>query len=253
MLSVIILGTGNVAENLFFAFQGTTHIAVEQVFGRNPSSVQKFAKKVDVVSDYADIAQADIYIIAVSDKALGNVAEKLSDKKGLIVHTSGAEAMDAIKSKNRGVFYPLQTFTKGRVLEFRDIPICIEARTNTGLEQLKQLAQSISRNIHIVDSGKRKKIHLAAVFCNNFSNHLFHIGKTICESENLPFDLLKPLLLETVEKLGTLSPFEAQTGPARRKDITSIKKHEELLAKNAYQKIYAIMSESIQKTYEKKL
>ena len=161
--------------------------------------------------------------------------------------------MDAIKSKNRGVFYPLQTFTKGRVLGFRDIPICIEARTNTGLEQLKQLAQSISRSILIVDSGKRKKIHLAAVFCNNFSNHLFHIGKTICESENLPFDLLKPLLLETVEKLGTLSPFEAQTGPARRNDITSIKKHEELLAKNAYQKIYAIMSESIQKTYEKKL
>ena len=159
MLSVIILGTGNVAENLFFAFQGTKHIAVEQVFGRNPSSLQKFAKKVDVVSDYADIAQADIYIIAVSDKALGNVAEKLSDKKGLVVHTSGAEAMDAIKSKNRGVFYPLQTFTKGRVLGFRDIPICIEARTNTGLEQLKQLAQSISRSILIVDSGKRKKIH----------------------------------------------------------------------------------------------
>ena len=161
--------------------------------------------------------------------------------------------MDSLTTQKRGVFYPLQTFTKGRLLDFSTIPICIEASDNESLALLRLLGEAISQNIYDINSDQRKKLHLAAVFANNFSNHLFHISETLCEKEDLPFELLKPLILETVKKLETLSPKDAQTGPARRDDSISIEKHLELLTNTNHKKIYTLLSEAITKTYEKEL
>ncbi len=253
MLSIVLVGTGNIAENLFHALRTTQHSRLIQIVGRNPVALQKFQKDVQTTSDLDQIAEADIYILAVSDSAIRSVSQKLSQRKGIVVHTSGATPMDALVSERKGVFYPLQTFTKGRILDFSGIPICIEASDVQLLETLREIAKSISKKVYEVNSEKRKKLHIAAVFTNNFSNHLFHIGEMICEEDNLPFELLKPLLLETVQKLEILSPFEAQTGPARRKDIESMRRHLEQLSSDEHKKLYRLLSESIAKTYEEKL
>ena len=253
MLSVVVLGTGNVAENLIHALYNSKQVRLLQVVGRNTHTLEKYGDKAKLSTNFENIDDADIYIIAVSDNAIGIVAEKLSGRQGLVVHTSGATSMHSISSAKQGVFYPLQTFTKGRILDFANIPICIEASDNKGLDLLHNLGASISRNVHEIDSEQREKLHLAAVFANNFSNHLFHISEKVCVTEGLSFELLKPLILETVQKLENLSPYKAQTGPARRKDTQSMEKHLELLTKKEYKKLYKLLSKAIVNTYEKEL
>ncbi|WP_435625482.1 Rossmann-like and DUF2520 domain-containing protein [Flagellimonas sp.] len=253
MLSVVILGTGNVAENLIHALYHSKQAHLLQIVGRKQHALNKYTGKAKITSNFENIEDADIYIIAVSDSAIQMVAEKLLGKQGLVVHTSGATSMHSISSVNKGVFYPLQTFTKERILDFTNIPICVEASNNQGLELLHKLGTSISSQVHEISSEQREKLHLAAVFANNFSNHLFHISEMVCAKEGLSFELLKPLILETVQKLESLSPYKAQTGPARRKDIPSMEKHLELLPDEEHKKLYTLLSEAIMKTYEKEL
>ncbi|MEM8846580.1 MAG: Rossmann-like and DUF2520 domain-containing protein [Bacteroidota bacterium] len=253
MISVVIIGTGNVAENLFHALIDAKEVNLLQVVGRNDKALEYYKDRTKVSSGFERIEDADIYILAVSDKAIPPVAEKVLNKSGIVVHTSGATPMDSIITQKRGVFYPLQTFTKERLLDFSTIPIGIESSDNESLATLRKLGEAISQKVYDINSDQRKKLHLAAVFANNFSNHLFHISETLCEKEDLPFELLKPLILETVKKLETLSPKDAQTGPARRDDSTSIEKHLELLTNANHKKIYTLLSEAITKTYEKEL
>ena len=162
-------------------------------------------------------------------------------------------AIDDLHSQgNKGVLYLLQSFSKNREIDFSSIPICIEAENKNDLELLRTLAYSLSNHIYEINSIQRKKLHVAAVFVNNFVNHLYHIGSEICAENNVPFEILHPLIIESAHKIKDLTPFESQTGPAKRKDEKIIKKHITLLDKNQ-QEIYKLLTKSIQSTYGKKL
>lgn len=253
MLKVVIMGTGNVAGHLFEAFRKTEKATVVQVVGRNIENLAPFGKYASITTNFDQVADADIYMIAVNDDAIEQASAPLSKKRGLVVHTSGAVPMHSITSENRGVFYPLQTFTKGKSMDFRSIPLCIEAQDPDSLKLLKELGAGLSDHVHEINSEKRKKLHLAAVFVNNFTNHLYGIGEHISQTEGLSFDLLKPLITETAKKVQDLSPRLAQTGPARRGDEYSMQEHLRLLEETDHKKLYIQLSEAIRKAYEKKL
>lgn len=249
MPTIVLVGTGNVAHHLFRALRKN----VVQVFGRNQEALKSFSKYVTTTSKINEIKTADLYILAVSDKAVMKVSNQISIVDGLVAHTSGSVPISVITSKRRGVFYPLQTFTAGKELNFNNIPICLEAENLDDYSTLENVANSISNSVHRINSQQRKKLHLAAVFANNFSNHLFQISKEICEVEKVDFNLLKPLIMETVNKMEFLSPIEAQTGPAKRNDIETMQNHLDSLKSPFHKKIYQLISESIRKTHEEKL
>ncbi len=253
MLKIVILGTGNLAKHLFNAFSKVKDVNVVQIVGRNQEELKQFSKYSATSNDFYAITDADIYLIAVKDDAISEVSSYLLDKNGVVVHTSGAIGLNAIQPDNRGVFYPLQTFTKGKPVEFGSIPICIEAEARESLEILRRLSESISENVHHIDSEQRKKLHLAAVFVNNFTNYLYSVGEELCLEEGLSFDLLKPLILETADKIRTVSPKEAQTGPARRKDTKSMENHLKLLNKKEHITLYKLLSQAIKQAHEKEL
>ena len=253
MLSLVLIGTGNVASHLFNAFLNVDEVSIEQVYGKNPVALEKFSKFAKTTINPNTIVDADMYLIAVSDVAIKSVSQILKHKKGIVAHTSGSVSMEEIQQKRKGVFYPLQTFSKDKEIDFSKIPICIEASNEEDLVKLMSLSNLLTESVYEVSSKQRKKLHLAAVFANNFSNHLFQITQEICETEKLPFELLKPLILETAEKLQYLSPKDAQTGPARRNDVITMQKHLEELKNPIQKKIYQLLSESIRDTYEKEL
>jgi len=253
MLNVVILGTGNLARHLFGALSGAEAIQVVQVVGRNEKDLRWFSGLTSTSSDFNLVEEADVYLIAVKDDAIPEVSGFLKHVKGIVAHTSGATEMDIMEPENKGVFYPLQTFTKGKSLDFKSIPICIEANRKESLVLLKKMAGSISENVHEINSDQRKKLHLAAVFASNFTNYLYGVGEDLCLDEDLSFDLLKPLILETAEKIQSMSPKEAQTGPARRNDTKSMQNHLELLKKKKHIALYQLMSDAIKEVYEEKL
>ncbi|MDL5511929.1 DUF2520 domain-containing protein [Arenibacter sp. M-2] len=254
MISIVLLGTGNVAKHLFHAFLGVDEINVLQVIGRNEDHLHSFRDKVETGTDFTKIADADMYIIAVSDDAIALVAPFLKDKKGLVAHTSGSVGLKSLGNiDNRGVFYPLQTFSKGKAIDFKKVPICIEAEHNANMELLKKLSGLISMEVHEITSDQRKSLHLAAVFVNNFTNYLFTIGQDICTEHDLPFSMLNPLIKETVNKLDYLPPCDSQTGPAKRKDVKTMETHLNLLKNKNYQDIYSLLSKLIGERYGQKL
>ena len=253
MLKIVILGTGNLAKHLYTAFTKADDVDIVQVVGRNQMELEQFSEHSTISNSFDSIAEADVYLIAVKDDAISEVSSHLMSKKGIVAHTSGAMGLHMIQPENRGVFYPLQTFTKGKMVDFSSIPIFIEAEETVSLEALRKLAQSISGNVHHIDSEQRKKLHLAAVFVNNFTNYLYSIGEELSLEEGLSFDLLKPLILETAEKIKTVPPKEAQTGPARRNDVKSMESHLELLNNKEHMALYKLLSQAIKKSHEKEL
>lgn len=248
------MGTGNVARHLFDVFSEHDHIQVVEVSGRNKESLDYFAKFTKTNSQNKFVENADIYILALSDDALFSVAGSLRNINGLLIHTSGAISIEVLpKNVGRGVFYPLQSFTKNRKVDFTQVPICIEAENKRDFELLHILGSIISNQVFEVNSSQRSALHLAAVFVNNFTNHMFHIGQQICGDTKLPFSILQALINETVHKIDSMSPFDAQTGPARRGDSHTISSHLDLLKNTDYKSIYLELTESIQKTYGEKL
>ncbi|MBC8768451.1 DUF2520 domain-containing protein [Arenibacter sp. BSSL-BM3] len=254
MISIVILGTGNVAKHLFDVFRDINEINVLQVLGRNKHKLSYFKDKVATSTDFSKIVDADILLIAVSDDAVAEVAQFLTGKKGVVAHTSGNVPIAALGHKSRrGVFYPLQSFSEGKPIDFKKVPICIEAENKVDLKSLQELAQLVSFQVHEISSNQRKSIHLAAVFANNFTNHLFAIAGEICADNDLPFSILAPLIKETVEKLDYLPPIEAQTGPAKRNDVKTMESHLNQLKNKNYQDIYSLLSKSIKEKYGQKL
>ena len=247
---IVLLGSGNVATHLAIALKEAGKTIV-QIYSRTLENAGFLAKKVkaDFTTDIAKIAcNADLYIIAVSDDALAEVANGIDVNNNLIVHTSGSAPMDILKScsENRGVLYPLQTFSRSRNIDFGKVPLCIEANSIESRERLKNLALSLSENIHFVDSEKRRVLHLAAVFACNFSNFMYTIAQKITEENNLSFDILKPLIEETAAKIEEITPVEAQTGPAVRGDEKIMKLHMDMLRKYPeFMEIYRLISEKI--------
>ena len=253
MIKISIIGGGNVAYHLTATLLKTKNIELVEVYNRTLNKIQYLKNQTSITTSLNQLKEADIYIICVSDNAIEEVSKLLNFKNKLVVHTSGGIAMDALKcNANKGVLYLLQSFSKDKKIDFSNIPICIEAATKTDLELLETLAKSISKSCYHINSEQRKNLHVSAVFVNNFVNHLYYIGNQICEENNIPFEILLPIIKETASKIETLSPFDAQTGPAKRNDTKTLKKHEAMLPKNQ-KEIYKLLTKSIYNTYGKKL
>lgn len=259
-MTITLIGAGNVGYHLGRRCY-KKGLKINQVYSRNIKNAQFLAKKIEAVA-VADIKEitpnSDLYIIAVKDDAIAEVAAKLSQNKGmkkkLVVHTSGAAASQIIANyfKKYGVFYPLQTFSKTRKIRFSTIPICVDAGNKKDLKKLQKMGQSISKKVAVITDEERGILHVAAVIVNNFSNHLFHLGKQITTIEKIDFALLKPLILETVLKIENQSPYDMQTGPARRNDEKTIKKHLTYLQKfPEYVQLYTLLTKSIQHAYRR--
>lgn len=249
--NVVIIGAGNLATQLALALF-EKGIQVKQVYSRKIESASELAGKVNAgfTNDLLQLLpEADLYIIAVKDSAIQEVLENLQLKDDqLIVHTAGSVPMSVLEgfSTNYGVFYPLQTFSKTRKIDFSDIPICIEASHASTFLKLEKLGERLSNSVNQINSDERKTLHLAAVFVNNFVNHLYAVGADILHDKKLDFDLLKPLIRETAEKTDALHPIDAQTGPAKRNDQSTINAQLKMLHdRPEYQKIYSFVTESI--------
>ena len=253
MIKIVLLGAGNLAYHLTNCLLNNKAIQVVQVYNRSLEKINYLKSKTSITNNLSELKEADIYIIAVSDTAIPDLSSKLNFENKLVVHTSGSVAMEELTSNsNKGVFYLLQTFSKEREIDFSTIPVCIEASEKKDLELLETLAKSISNNCFLINSEQRKNLHIAAVFVNNFVNHLYHLGNEICNENKVPFEILQPLIQETSNKIAELSPFEAQTGPAKRNDVKTIEKHKAMLTTNQ-QEIYTLLTKSIYKTYGEKL
>lgn len=259
MPQIVFIGSGNVATHLSKALKSAGN-QVLQVYSRSLPHAKKLAK--EIRADYTDNLRelrtdADIYFIAVKDNALPGLAKKINLGDKLIVHTSGSVGMDILKkaSKNYGVFYPMQTFSKQKKIDLHGIPVFIEANRVENEKILLTLAHQVAgkKNIHRMNSEQRKIVHLAAVFANNFPNHLYTIAEKILNTRKLSFDILKPLILETAGKIQDNSPAIMQTGPAKRGDKKIINEHLKMLKPYpGYKKIYKLISGSIYKAENKK-
>ena len=253
MISIVILGAGNVATHLYKAFLKTEQASVIQWYNRNLDALKAYKNDVAITDDLSQLKAADLYILAVSDDAIKTVAAKLPFENRLVVHTSGSVGVYDIDQKHkRGVFYPLQTFSKTAEIDFANVPICIEAIKSIDYHVLKNLAIAIGSPTKKVNTDQRKVLHLAAVFVNNFTNQLYRIAHEITESEGAEFDLLKPLILETAKKVQDLSPYTAQTGPAKRNDKKTLNKHLKLLKNPHHKDIYNLLTTAIQRTHGRK-
>lgn len=251
MQKVVLLGFGNVGFHTAKALEAANTIDLLQVYNRNNKTL--FSEiKAETTTNISEIKQnADVYIIAIPDDAIQEFTKSLPLKNKLVVHTSGSAAMNAIGNGNRkGVFYPLQTFSKNTEVDFKTIPILIESEHKEDSETLRVLASAISYTVKTISSTQREKLHLAAVFVNNFVNELYHISEEIVQENELDFKLLQPLILETAAKVTRLTPKEAQTGPAKRKDEKTLKKHVHLLHGKQAKKIYKMLTEAILKRYK---
>lgn len=231
MLKINVIGKGNVGVSLVEAFQN---------------------KAIVNLIDSRDIThrlpEADINIVSVSDNAIEEVASRLKESDALLCHTSGSIPMDVLKryGKNVGVFYPLQTFTASVAVDFFKIHFFLEANTPENLSILEKTASLLSPNIHITDSEKRRKLHLASVFACNFTNALASMAEEILKNSGFDFNVILPLMQQTVTKLELLKPKEAQTGPAVRGDSKVLDTHINMLANSPKkQEIYKLITEYI--------
>ncbi len=254
MIRVVILGFGNVGWHLATAFHSAEGVELLQIYNRSEVVKPDFLSNIQFSTSIDALQEADVYILAMPDDCIREFSDNFSEDNKFIVHTSGSVPLTELSDCNRrGVFYPLQTFSKGKSVNFLEIPVCIEAENREDLELLTILGERISRTVRVINSEARASIHLAAVFVNNFSNHMYRIAMDFLEEKELDFSLLKPLIYETAKKIATLAPSEAQTGPAKRNDLKTIKKHLNLLGNSDHRELYSQITRAIQSTYGKKL
>lgn len=253
-MKVCILGTGRVGTHLCRAFMGAGHDVA--VWNRSFPAAQQLAKEAgcSVVATLEALpADAEVILLSVKDDALETVARELANvfgkRKSIVAHTAGSKPMSLLDGlfPQIGVFYPMQTFSKGKSLDYSVIPFFVEAN-NENADTLVRLAESVSNNVYCLSSEQRRFLHLASVFACNFSNHCYTIASEILAEINVPFSVMLPLINETAEKVKTMPPCEAQTGPAARGDVSVLESQTRLLDTNKdFQKIYTLMSRDIMK------
>lgn len=251
---IVIIGAGNVATHLAQAF--SHEFDVVQVYNHNIDNAIHLATKLHGCEAINDLSllndSADVYVLSIKDDAIKEIVAQIPDvcKTKLWVHTSGSVSMDVFKGviNQYGVLYPLQTFSKDVDVNVGEIPFFIEGNEVASLEKIKEVALRISPIVKIADSDSRKRIHASAVFACNFVNHLWSIADDILKKGNLEFELLIPLLKETLAKIAKVSPCDAQTGPARRGDVKTMMGHMALLEEDQ-KEIYRLLSRSIMKQY----
>ncbi|WP_019949398.1 Rossmann-like and DUF2520 domain-containing protein [Hymenobacter aerophilus] len=256
-LRIVLLGAGRVAAHLGPALAGAGH-AVVGVWSRTAESAEALAGRLPagaiVASSLAGLPEADVYLLTLPDAVVPEVLAAARFPAGaLVAHTAGALPLAVFapyKERLRGgVFYPLQTFGPGRAIAWDAVPLCLEATDAAALATLHRLAASLSLDVRELDSARRLQLHVAAVWVSNFPNHLLGIGRELLAGAGLPWELLHPLIRETVDKALAQPPFEAQTGPAVRHDAATLARHETALAgQPRWQQLYQQLTASIQAT-----
>ncbi len=247
---IVLIGAGNVSTHFGKAFMNAGK-KVMQVFSRTERSARELAGKLNcpyTTSLENLLPGADLYMIAVTDSAIDEISKNISLDNPLVAHTSGSTDIKVLENKNirPAVFYPLQTFSKDTEVNFNEVPLFLEAVNNKDHEKLKNLAGSISSKVYSIDSKQRVMLHIAAVFASNFTNHMLYIADDLLKKNKMSFDILQPLITETVKKAGLIGPFKAQTGPAVRNDKYILELHSDILsAFGDYRKFYNFITNSI--------
>lgn len=249
-MKIVILGSGNVASTLAQAFRSYGH-TIAQVYSRNKANANALASL--LASSSTDkleqvVTDADIYCICVSDQAISSVVAALPEiSQGIVVHCSGATSITVLhRFEHHGVLYPLQSISKAVTKDLTSIPFVVEGNNETTTTQLLNLILPLAPKAFQGDSAQRLALHVAAVFANNFTNLLFQISQNILEEHQLPFDLLRPIILETAQKVQTCLPEAVQTGPAKRGDMQTIETHLNFLSESPHWiKIYQQLTEEI--------
>ncbi len=252
--SIVLLGAGNVAFHLGTAFK-QAGLDVLQVYSRTMHSAKILAHTLgcQATNQLSELTPgADIYIISVTDDAIADVVREFPHHGSFLVHTSGSISIDVLSActDRYGVFYPLQTFSKGISIDYTSIPVCLESVQETDSTGLERFARLMTNSVHWVNSDKRRQLHIAAVFACNFVNHMYAMAADVAGSAALPFELLRPLIRETARKALMAEPQTVQTGPARRKNHKVIETHLSLLSgSQSLQRMYKLISEDIMNTY----
>lgn len=254
-MNLVFVGSGNTATVLAKKFYAAGH-SILQVWSRNRDHAHQLATVTDAqpVNRLSDISRkADLVILAVADQALPEISSQLQLGELPVVHTAGAVSREVLhgSSGNYGVLYPLQSLRK-EMDPLCEIPFLVDAVTPQLLQQLQQLALSVSSQVQQAGDGQRLSFHLAAVLVNNFTNHLYALADHLCREREVDFKLLLPLIYETALRLKQAPPELLQTGPALRKDQVTIQRHLDLLAANQpLQQLYSILTDSIFAMYAK--
>ena len=247
-MQVVFIGSGNVATHMALALNAAGHKVV-QVYSRMLKNAGLLAERVGAgsIDDIGEIrCDADLYIFSVKDDVLADIVSQMPPTTGLWVHTAGSMPVSVLSiHKERGVLYPLQTFSKVREVDFKDIPLFIEGESAGTEDRLRELAKTISREVYTLSGERRRILHLAAVFACNFTNHMYVLASEILAEKDIPFHLLHSLITETAAKATEMDPHTAQTGPAIRFDEQVIQKHLGLLTDPLKKEIYFLLSKSI--------
>lgn len=256
-MDVSIIGSGNVAWHLAPALDNLGYV-VKEVYSRNPRHAaaltdRLYQAEVKASLDFST-SKSRLFIIAVSDEAIQSiVSEIILPDDSLLVHTSGSQPLHVLQfaaPHGMGVFYPLQTFSKSKKIDFKTIPIFLECSDDATKDQLKEVAKALSKSVYHITAEERKALHVAAVFASNFSNHMLKLSKDIMQENSLDFNLLKPLILETIQKSLSLGPEASQTGPAVRGDLEILDQEAYFLHENEkVAEIYRLISQHILDTY----
>lgn len=255
-MKITLIGAGNLATNLGAALHQAGH-QIQQVYSRTEESASRLGRLLEAswTTDMAQVnAESDVYILSVKDSVLQELADQLLvPPTSLVLHTAGSMSIDTLPQKHRGVLYPMQTFSKTRLVNFREIPCFLETAEAEDIGLLRELAGSISDKLYTLPSDQRRFLHLSAVFACNFVNHCYDLSAQILAQHDIPFQVMLPLIDETARKVHTLAPNEAQTGPAVRWDENVIARQIYLLRDNpTIQHIYEEMSDSIHESHTKK-
>ncbi len=251
--NISFIGSGNLSWHLAPALDNAGH-AVREVYSRNKKNAKELVNRLYQAEVKEDLDFSDsisqIFIIAISDDAIAEVSQELVlPDNAVVVHTSGAKSLEVLgytAADAIGVFYPLQTFSKSKSVNFEYIPICIESENADVEKMLMSVAKDISKKVYRINSQDRKALHVAAVFASNFTNHCLAIAENILSENEIDFNILKPLILETIEKGLAIGPSNAQTGPAKRHDFETLDEHMSYLEKDeSLTEIYKIFSQNI--------
>ena len=250
-MEIVFVGAGRLATQLAKALYAKGHV-IRAVYSRTLASAQTLADAVgaDATNSISGLPrQADVFIVAVADAALPQVADALLQgrSQATVLHTAGSMPMQVLQGfAHHGVLYPMQTFSKERPVDFAQVPFFIEGNGQHALQVARQLSSSLSESIYELSSEERRYLHLAAVFACNFSNHCYALAAHILQQHGLPFSVMLPLIDETTQKVHELEPRQAQTGPAVRYDENVMAAHMQLLSQEPrMQQVYALMSQSI--------
>lgn len=256
--SISIIGSGNVAWHLAPALDNMGYV-VKEVYSRNPKRAKEltgrlYQAEIKTTLDFST-SQSRIFIIAVADDAIQSIAQEIIlPDNAILAHTSGSQSLRVLgyaATPHIGVFYPLQTFSKSKKVDFSSIPLFIESETAEAEKALMKMAESISDNVKRIGSTERKALHVAAVFASNFTNHMLTISKDLMDANKLDFNFLKPLITETLNKGLAIGPENAQTGPASRGDFETLDKHYEFLQNDkALATLYKLISQHIIDRYD---